>query len=62
MKKKRSRGRGAKSPPEPDDAAKQRAEEASKAKAEELRTAIQSKVEQGQSSLGSLPPDDDKIS
>jgi hypothetical protein len=62
MKKKRSRRKEAKSPPDPDDAAKQRAEEASEAKAEELRTVIQSKVEQGQSSLGSLPPDDDKNS
>jgi hypothetical protein len=62
MKKKRSRRKGAKSPPDPDDAAKQGAEEPSKAKAEELRTAIQSKAEQGQSSLGFLPADEDKIS
>jgi hypothetical protein len=60
MKKKRSRGREAESTPDSEDAAKQRAEEASKAKAEELRTAIQSKAEQGQSSLGFLPPDEDK--
>jgi hypothetical protein len=61
MKKKRSHRKAAKSPPDPDDAAKQKAEEASKAKADELRTAIQSKAEQGQSSLGFLPPDEDRI-
>ena len=43
-----------------DDAATQKAEEAAQAKAEELRTALQSKGEQGKSSLGSLPIDDDK--
>jgi hypothetical protein len=42
-----------------DDAAAQKAEEASEAKAEELRTALQSKGEQGKSSLGSLPVDED---
>ena len=42
-----------------DDAAAQKAEEASKAKAEELRTALQSKGEQGKSSLGSLAVDED---
>jgi hypothetical protein len=42
-----------------DDAATQKAEEASEAKAEELRTALQSKGEQGKSSLGSLPVDED---
>jgi hypothetical protein len=35
-------------------AAAQKAEEASEAKAEELRTALQSKGEQGKSSLGPL--------
>jgi hypothetical protein len=39
------------------DAAAQKAEEASEAKAEELRTALQSKGEQGKSSLGSMPVD-----
>jgi hypothetical protein len=43
-----------------DDAATQKAEEAAQAKAEELRTALQSKGEQGKSSLGSLPIDEDK--
>jgi hypothetical protein len=42
-----------------DDAAAQKAEEASEAKAEELRTALQSKSEQGKSSLGSLPVNED---
>jgi hypothetical protein len=37
------------------DAATQHAEEAAKTKAEELRAALQSKSEQGQSSLGSVP-------
>jgi hypothetical protein len=37
----------------------QKAEEASEAKAEELRTALQSKGEQGKSSLGYLPIDED---
>ena len=41
-----------------EDAAAQKAEEASKAKAEELRTALQSKGEQGKSSLGSVPVDE----
>ncbi|MGA8481007.1 MAG: hypothetical protein WB696_23835 [Chthoniobacterales bacterium] len=41
-----------------DDAAVQKAEEASEAKAEELRTALQSKGEQGKSSLGSVPVDE----
>jgi hypothetical protein len=43
-----------------DEAARRKAEEAAKAKAEELRTALQSKGEQGKSSLGSLPVDEDK--
>jgi hypothetical protein len=43
-----------------DGAATQKAEEAAQAKAEELRTALQSKGEQGKSSLGSLPIDEDK--
>jgi hypothetical protein len=42
-----------------DGAAAEKAEEASEAKAEELRTALQSKSEQGKSSLGSLPADED---
>jgi hypothetical protein len=41
------------------DAAAQKAEEASEAKAEELRTALQSKGEQGKSSLGSVPVEED---
>ena len=44
----------------PTDAATQEAEEAANAKAEELRAALQSKSEQGQSSLGSLPVPEDK--
>jgi hypothetical protein len=43
-----------------DDATTQKAEEAAQAKAEELRTALQSKGEQGKSSLGSLPDDEDQ--
>jgi hypothetical protein len=46
----------------PTDAATQEAEEAANAKAEELRAALQSKSEQGQSSLGSLPVPEDKKS
>jgi hypothetical protein len=42
------------------DAATQKAEEAAEAKAEELRTALQSKGEQGKSSLASLPDDEDE--
>ncbi|MBV8584788.1 MAG: hypothetical protein JO308_00750 [Verrucomicrobia bacterium] len=42
------------------DSATQDAEEAAKAKAEELRTAAQSKCEQGKSSLGSLPADENE--
>ena len=45
-----------------DDAATQKAEEAAEAKAEELRTALQSKGEQGKSSLGSLPVDEENSS
>ncbi|HXM02779.1 MAG TPA: hypothetical protein VN939_09275 [Chthoniobacterales bacterium] len=48
------------SPSKSDDAATQKAEAAAQAKAEELRTALQSKGEQGKSSLGSLPDDKDK--
>jgi hypothetical protein len=47
-------------PGKSDDAATQKAEAAAQAKAEELRTALQSKGEQGKSSLGSLPDDEDK--
>jgi hypothetical protein len=43
-----------------DDAASRKAEEAAQAKAEELRTALQSKGEQGKSSLGSLPVDEEE--
>jgi hypothetical protein len=42
-----------------DDAAAQKTVGASEAKAEELRIALQSKGEQGKSSLGSLPVDED---
>jgi hypothetical protein len=59
MKKKRSIERQ-ESPDEPNDAASQGAEEAAKAKAEELRAALQSKSEQGQSTLASLPPCEEK--
>ncbi|MBV8101931.1 MAG: hypothetical protein JOZ31_22525 [Verrucomicrobia bacterium] len=44
------------------DAASQYAQEAAKAKAEELRAALQSKSEQGQSTLASLPACEDKKS
>jgi hypothetical protein len=47
-------------PDDPTEAAARNAEEAAQAKAEELRAALQSKVEQGQSSLGSLPARDVK--
>ncbi|MBV8816584.1 MAG: hypothetical protein JO271_19020 [Verrucomicrobia bacterium] len=55
MKKKQSIERRQESPDEPNDAASETAEEAARAKAEELRAALQSKSEQGQSTLGSLP-------
>jgi hypothetical protein len=48
-----------KSPSKSCDDATRKAEEASEAKAEELRTALQSKGEQGKSSLGSLPVEED---
>jgi hypothetical protein len=48
------------SPKESTDAATQQAEEAANTKAEELRAALQSKSEQGQSSLGSVPLPEDK--
>ena len=44
-----------------DEAARRKAKAAAEAKAEELRTAIQGKGEQGKSSLASLPVDEDKI-
>jgi hypothetical protein len=44
------------------NAATAKAEEAADAKAEKLRTAAQSKSEQGKSSLGSLPADEDSDS
>jgi hypothetical protein len=55
MKKKQSIERRNESPDEPADSVTQSAEEAAKAKAEELRAALQSNSEQGQSTLGSLP-------
>jgi hypothetical protein len=55
MKKKQSTETRQESPDKPDDAENQGVDEAAKAKAEELRAAIQSKSEQGQSTLGSLP-------
>ena len=62
MKRKRSiEGRRA-PPTDATDAATLEAEEAANAKAEELRAALQSKSEQGQSSLGSLPVPEDKKS
>jgi len=42
-----------------DDSAAEKAQVDSEAKAEELRTALQGKGEQGKSSLGSLPVDED---
>jgi hypothetical protein len=48
------------SPKESTDAATRHAEEAANTKAEELRAALQSKSEQGQSSLGSVPLPEDK--
>jgi hypothetical protein len=42
------------------DTATTKAEKAADAKAEELRLAAESKSEQGRSSLGSLPADEDK--
>jgi hypothetical protein len=39
-----------------------KSDEAAEAKAEELPTALESKGEQGKSSLGSLPPDEEKSS
>jgi hypothetical protein len=55
MKKKQSSEGKHESPNDPTDSVTQSAEEAAKAKAEELRAALQSKSEQGQSTLGSLP-------
>ena len=60
MKERRTTNKDKESVGESDDAATQKAEEAAEAKAEELRTALQSKGEQGKSSLGSLPIDEDK--
>ena len=60
MKKKRAIEKRQDLPDDPTEAATQNAEEAAKAKAEELRAALQSKAEQGQSSLGSLPAHDVK--
>jgi hypothetical protein len=60
MNERRSSKKDKKSPSRSDAAATQKAEEAAEAKAEELRTALQSKGEQGKSSLGSLPVDEDK--
>ena len=62
MKKKQSIEGRPESPTDATDAAKQEAEEAANAKAEELRAALQSKSEQGQSSLGSLPVPENKKS
>jgi len=44
------------------DSVARSAEEAAKAKAEELRAALQSKSEQGQSTLASLPPPEERKS
>jgi hypothetical protein len=52
--------KGKESRSDSDEAAKRKAGEAAKAKAEELRTAIEGKGEQGKSSLGSVPDDEDK--
>jgi hypothetical protein len=60
MSEGRSTKKDKKSASKSDDAATQKAEEAAKAKAEELRTALQSKGEQGKSSLGSLPVDEEE--
>lgn len=62
MKKKQSIEGRPESPTDATDAAKQEAEEAANAKAEELRAALQSKSEQGQSSLGALPVPENKKS
>jgi hypothetical protein len=58
MNEGRTTNKDKKSAGKSDDAATQKAEEAAQAKAEELRTALQSKGEQGKSSLGSLPDDE----
>jgi hypothetical protein len=62
MKKKQSIERRRQSPTDATDAATKEAKEAANAKAEELRAALQSKSEQGKSSLGSLPVPEDKKS
>jgi hypothetical protein len=59
MKKKQSIERQ-ESPHGPHDAASERAEEAAKAKSEELRAVLQSKSEQGQSTSVSLPALEEK--
>ena len=60
MKKKHSDNKRGELPKTVADAAARKADEAAKAKVEELRTALQGKGEQGQSSLGSLPSDDEE--
>jgi hypothetical protein len=50
------------SPSQSQNGAAQKAEEAGQAKAEELRTAAQTKCEQGKSTLGSIPADEDTSS
>lgn len=60
MKKGRTNNKDKASTDKSDETATQKAKEAAQAKAEELRTALQSKGEQGKSSLGSLPDDEEE--
>lgn len=62
MNEKASRKKGKRPRSKSEEVAKEKAKEAAEAKAEELRTALQSKGEQGQSSLGSIPVDEEKSS
>ena len=62
MKKKQSIQKRQESTNESTDSLARSAEEAAKTKAEELRAALQSKSEQGQSTLGSLPVRDKRRS
>jgi hypothetical protein len=60
MKKKQSNSMSHRSPNRATDAATRKADEAAKAKVEEHRTALQGKGEQGKSSLGSIPSDEEE--
>jgi hypothetical protein len=60
MKKKQSETKSRRSANKATNAPAQKADEAAKAKVEELRTALEGKGEQGKSSLGSIPSDEEE--